>query len=76
MNTSIIMIGLAFVLFSVALMVSPSDASGPDTTCSTGCWSIVFFGENRMEQGAPGTGGIIAGSLVPFTAPAGLSSVP
>jgi len=43
MNTGIIMIGLALILLSVALMVSPSAAACPDAACSHGCGSAVFI---------------------------------
>jgi hypothetical protein len=57
MNTGIIMIGLALILFSVALMVSPSAAASPDTACSLGCGSTIFLPDHSVEQGCQSVGG-------------------
>jgi hypothetical protein len=67
MNTGIIMIGLAFVMFSVALMVSPSDASLPDTSCSPCCGSGVFTGDDCSVQIISGTEGSVEKSTTPVT---------
>jgi len=67
MNTGIIMIGLAFVMFSVALMVSPSDAARPDTYCSPCCGCGVFSGDDCSVQIVSGTEGIIDKSITPET---------
>ncbi len=57
MNTGIVMIGLALVLLSVALMVTPSDAARPDITCSHGCGSSVFILGHNPGQGYQSAGG-------------------
>jgi hypothetical protein len=67
MNTGIIMIGLAFVLFSVALMVSPSDAARPDTICSPCCGTDVFTGNECREKIISGTEGSVDKSALPVT---------
>ncbi|MDD1690400.1 MAG: hypothetical protein LUQ66_07045 [Methanoregula sp.] len=67
MNTGIIMIGLAFVMLSVALMVSPSDAARPDTYCSPCCGSGVFTGDDCSVQIISGTEGIVEKSTTPVT---------
>lgn len=71
MNSGKILIGLALVLLSAAMVVSPSAAAGPDTPCGPGCGSVVFSGSNGMEQDAPGMGGIVGESLSAFTAATG-----
>jgi|WetSurMetagenome_2_1015567.scaffolds.fasta_scaffold436015_1 hypothetical protein len=55
MNTGIVMIGLALILLSVALMVSPSDAAVPGTSCNPGCGCPAFTGED-VGQGWPYAG--------------------
>ena len=76
MNTGIIMIGLAFVMFSVALMVSPSDAARPDTSCSTCCGNSVFQGDDCSVQIISGTEGMVDKSTTPVTFAPDRSPVP
>ena len=49
MNSGKIIIGLSLVMFSVAMMVSPSDGACTDTP---GCGSCGYLG----DSGNPGTG--------------------
>ncbi len=67
MNTGIIMIGLALILFSVALMVSPSDAAGQDTACSHGCGSPVFVPGQSPGLGCRSTAGDSGATCIPGT---------
>lgn len=36
-----IMIGIALVLLSAGLLISPSGATGCDRSCTVGCWSTA-----------------------------------
>jgi hypothetical protein len=45
MNTGKIMIGFSLVLLSIAMMVSPSGAYGPDNSCDVGCGIVQASGE-------------------------------
>ncbi|HEX3001276.1 MAG TPA: hypothetical protein VHN82_02745 [Methanoregula sp.] len=57
MNTGIVMIGLALVMISAGLLVSPSHAAGPDSSCIPGC-GIAFFAEDPLGGGLDaGVGG-------------------
>jgi hypothetical protein len=67
MNTGIVMIGLALILFSVALMVSPSDAPVPGTPSNPGC-GCPFVQDTGLA--GPYAGGVNAESF-----PAGTSTV-
>jgi len=68
MNTGKIMIGLVLVLLSAAMVVSPSNAAGPDTSCSPGCGCVVFSGSNGMVHGGDGLEGLIGETTPVFTA--------
>ncbi|MGA2122312.1 MAG: hypothetical protein ABSG49_09775 [Methanoregula sp.] len=76
MNTGIIMIGLALILFSVALMVSPSAAASPDTACSLGCGSTIFLPNHSVEQGCQSAGGDCGISCIPEKIVTGSVSLP
>ena len=76
MNTGIIIIGLALVLFSVALMVSPSDAARPDMTCSHGCGSSVFIPDHNPGQGYQSAGGDRGATCIPGKTVNGSESSP
>jgi hypothetical protein len=76
MNTGIIMIGLAFILFSVALMVSPSAAAGPDTACRPGCGSAIFIQHQNVEQGYQSAGGDSGETCIPEKTVTGSASLP
>ena len=75
MNTGIIMIGLALILFSVALMVSPSAAAGPDT-CSPGCGSAVFIQDQNGGQVYQSAGGDSGETCIPEKTVTGSASLP
>ena len=76
MNSGIIMIGLALVLLSAAMVVSPTGAASPDTSCSPGCGSALFSGSSGMEQDNGSMEGIGGESTPAFTAAAGPVSAP
>jgi len=76
MNSGIILIGLALVLLSAAMVVSPSSAASPDTACSPGCGYAVFSVNNGMEQDSNGWGGIVGESAPACAAPTGPESAP
>jgi hypothetical protein len=76
MNTGIIMIGLALVLFSVALMVSPSDAASQDTACSHGCGGPVFVPDHSPGQGCQSTAGDFGATCIPGTILTGSAASP
>jgi hypothetical protein len=75
MNTGIIMIGLALILFSVALMVSPSAAAGLDP-CSPGCGSAIFIQDQNGEQGYQSAGGDCGETCIPEKTMTGSASLP
>jgi phage-related tail fiber protein len=57
MNTGKIMIGFSLVLLSVAMMVSPSGATGSGDPCDVGCGIVVCVGESGCPAGMhPGSG--------------------
>ena len=68
MNTGKIMIGLALVLLSAAMVVSPSNAAVPGTSCSPGCGCAVFSGSDGTVQGGDAMEGIVGESAPVFTA--------
>ncbi|MDD4137274.1 MAG: hypothetical protein PHT99_05185 [Methanoregula sp.] len=76
MNSGIIMIGLALVLLSAAMVVSPSGAASPDTSCSPGCGSVIFSGSSGVGQDSEGIEGIGGESVPAFTAATGPVSAP
>jgi hypothetical protein len=51
MNTGKIMIGFSLILLSVAMIVSPSGASGLQNSCDVGCRISAPFGETGNLTG-------------------------
>jgi hypothetical protein len=76
MNTGIIMIGIALILLSAAMVVSPADAAGPGTASSPSYGSALFSGSNGTGQDADGTGGLVGEPAPAFTAAIGQVSIP
>jgi len=76
MNTGIVMIGLALVLLSVALIVSPSDAAGQDTACSHGSGSPVFMPDHSPGQGGQSAVADRGAACIPGTTVYGSGSSP
>jgi hypothetical protein len=62
LNTGKIMIGLSLVLLSIAMMVSPSGAAGPQDSREVGCGIAL----PQEETGGPA--GMHPGINVPFIA--------
>lgn len=60
MNTGKIMIGFSLILLSIAMMVSPSGATGPGETREVGCGIALLPGETG------GPAGLHPGSCAPF----------
>jgi hypothetical protein len=57
MNTGKIMIGFSLILLSIAMMVSPSGATGFSNPCDVGCGIFMPLGEIRdvtcIQSGFP-----------------------
>jgi hypothetical protein len=51
MNTGKIMIGFSLVLLSIAMMVSPSAATGSCNSCDVGCGIVISIGEAGCPAG-------------------------
>ena len=73
MNTGIILIGLAFVMLSVGLMVSPASAALSDNACSPGCGSTIPVKDISTD---PADDGILKGSALPCILKTGPLSAP
>jgi len=73
MNTGIILIGLAFVMLSVGLMVSPATAALSDNACSHGCGSMVLFKDDSTDAIQAG---VLIASALPRSSKTGQLSAP
>ncbi len=69
MNTGKIIIGLALIMFSVALMVSPSNAACPDSPGSGSCGDQGATGNQEQDHAR----GICQGAVQMSATPADLT---
>jgi hypothetical protein len=76
MNTGIVMIGLALVMISAGLLVSPSHAAGPDNSCSPDSGIALFSEETLMDDHDAGTGMAGEGSGYRYSSAPGQVPVP
>jgi hypothetical protein len=53
MDLGKIMIGIALVMLSVGLLISPSGATGCDTSCTVGCWSAISPADATVTPYSP-----------------------
>jgi hypothetical protein len=74
MNTGKILIGLSLVMVAVAMIISPSNAAVPDTSCMTCPQGMIFTQDAGAYPGSADISGVSAHDLLPSGTGTGQSS--